>query len=509
MKRKSVIYSIISISALGIIAKVVGLFREGVVAAYFGTSAQMDVFGLLSGYATMLVAVIAGALAISFSPYYIKDIQQEGESWAADRFSHTLNQYIFFALVFFALVWLVSPWLADLVCQNTSGADNETALLYIRVLFATVITGGMTRLFVSALNGLRKYGWMQITQILYSIIAIILTVAFGRKYGVGVLVAAFVFNSIVQVAILWIVFFHDGRKYSFALGLKDTVTRESWKAIIPVFLGTEIYMLGLAIDRTVGLSLKMDGSVAALNYAGMLFGLINMVVTGPIGTVFNTEMYRNYYKTENREVLFHDLGKIINHQSIILLPLGFFLFAATGDFITFVLKRGAFDDQSVLLTARAFCMYALSAPVYAFRSIFTGVHIAMHDRITPMWSGILFLFLNISISWFLSRVMGITGITLGAVCAMIASFGFQYFSIRKKYGCRQPLFTSTFVKILLAAIIAALPIFVFSRVQLVTSPYFRLLTSVAVFLVIYVAILQLSRCEEFDLVKQRVIKRCL
>ena len=144
MKRKSVIYSIISISALGIIAKVVGLFREGVVAAYFGTSAQMDVFGLLSGYATMLVAVIAGALAISFSPYYIKDIQQEGESWAADRFSHTLNQYIFFALVFcFYIIyifimqydWLTSAemW-AETATNYYANADSGNIL---KMLFAT------------------------------------------------------------------------------------------------------------------------------------------------------------------------------------------------------------------------------------------------------------------------------------------------------------------------------------------------------------------------------------
>ena len=507
MKRKSNIYSILSISALGIVAKVAGLLREGVVAAYFGTSAQMDVFGLLSGYATMLMAVIAGSLAISFSPYYISDIQQRGEKMAAERFSHTLNQYVLFSFVFFLLVLAVSPWIADMVYKSSTGVDRVIVLLYIRVLMATVITGGMSRLFVSALNGLRKYGWMQITQIFYSVIAILLTVILGSRYGVGVLVAAFVLNTVVQVSVLWAVFFREGRTYHFALGLKDNVTRESWKAVVPVFFGTEIYMLGLTIDRTVGLSLNMEGAAAALNYAGILFGLINMVVTSPIGTVFNTEMYRNYYKTENREVLFNDLGKIINHQSIVLLPIGLFLFASTSDFITVVLRRGAFDDHSVAMTAAAFCMYSLSAPIYALRSVFTGVHIAMHDRMTPMWSGILFIVLNVGLSWALSRFMGILGITLGALCAMSASFLYQYVSIQKKYECRQKLFTKTYVKILFAALLAALPVFVLSRIQIVSSPYLRLAVNAALFCVIYAVCLQMTRCEEFALLKQRMFKR--
>lgn len=506
MKSKSVLLSIISISALGIVAKVAGLLREGVVAAYFGTSAQMDVFGLLSGYASMLMSVIAGSLAISFSPYYISDIQQKGEEKASERFSHILNQYALFSFVFFLLVLVASPWISDVVYKSSTGVDKGIVLLYIRVLMATIITGGMSRLFVSALTGLRKYGWMQITQIFYSVVAIFLTVVFGSRYGVGVLVLAFVLNTVVQVAVLWVVFFREGRTYSFALGLKNIVTHESWKSIVPVFLGTEIYMLGLIIDRTIGLSLNMEGAAAALTYAGILFGLINTVVTSPIGTVFNTEMYRNYYKTENREVLFNDLGKIINHQSIILLPICLFLFASTRDFVIFVLRRGAFDDHSVAMTAAAFCMYSLSAPIYALRSVFTSVHIAMHDRISPMWSGILFLVLNVGLSWTLSRFMGITGITLGALCAMVASFFYQYVSIQKKYECRQRLFTKTYIKILLSALLAALPVFVLSRIQIVTSPYIRFIINAVLFCVIYVVCLWMMHCEEFTLLMQKVLK---
>ena len=46
-----------SISFWGIVAKLLGLLREGVFANYFGTSAEMDVFGLIGGYATTLMSI--------------------------------------------------------------------------------------------------------------------------------------------------------------------------------------------------------------------------------------------------------------------------------------------------------------------------------------------------------------------------------------------------------------------------------------------------------------------
>ena len=507
MKQKSVLYSIISISALGIVAKVLGLFREGVIAAYFGTSAQMDVFGLLTGYVTTIITILASSLAVSYSPYYIRNLQQRGEHYASQHFSHILNQFILVSAIGYFLLFTLSPIVADYICNNSTELEYDIVLLYTKIVFATLITGGMTRLFVSALNGLRKYGWMQITQIIYSVLAIVLVALLGTQFGIDVLIVAFVANSIIQIGILWRVYFQHERKYEIRPCFRDSETVDTWKAIIPIFFGTETYMLGLAIDRTIGIDLGVVGAVAALNYAGILYGLINMVVTSPINTVFCTEMYRNYYKTEDRKVLFHDLAKIINHQAFILIPLGAFLFVATEDFITLVLRRGAFDNQSVTMTASAFCFYALASPFYCFRGLLSGVHIAMHDRTTPMWSGIIFLVVNVSMSFLLSRFMGIKGITLGAFFAMLLSFIYQYLTIKKKHEYNGKFFSSTMIKIVSATLLATVSVYLFQRVNLHLTIYLSLPLYLCIFVSLYAGILYMTKCDELCLVTTKLFEK--
>ena len=505
--KKTILFSIVSISALGILAKACGLLREGVIAACFGTSSQIDVFGLITGYVTTIITIVASSLAVSYYPYYIRNLQQKGEREASLQFSHIINQYFLFSVIFFVFILFCTSFIAHYISDKTPGIDYNSVYWTTCVIFSTVITGGMTRLFVTALNGLRKYGWMQITQILYSLICTVLVVIFGSKYGIYILVFAFVLNSVLQVSILWYVYFKGERCYRLELQFNNSETLNSWKTIIPVFLGTETYMLGLTIDRTLGLSLGIEGAAAALNYAGILFGLINMVVSGPISTVFCTEMYRNYYKTEQRDVLFENLGKIINHQAFILIPLGVFLFITVEDFVTVVLKRGAFNEQSVIMTASAFCMYALGAPLNAMRGLFSGVHIALNDRTIPMRSGIIFLLVNFFMSWWLSKIWGISGITVGALLAMLLAATYQLRMLIKKYAFSLHYFSKSFCKIVMASVCSAFVVYLIQFSWSGLSVYIRFILNSIVFGSIYVLASHILHCDEFELIKNRLMIR--
>lgn len=507
VKKQSVIYSIASISFLGVVAKILGLFREGVFASCFGTSAEMDVFGLISGYVTTIVSVLAIALAQSYSPLYVRNLQKHGERIASLRFSHLLNQFVLISILGYILVFLFSPILSSFICRKSENFDYNTVLLYTRLMFGTIITGGGTRLFVSALNGLRKYGWMQITQILYSVLAIFLTWSFGKKAGIIIVVIAYVVNSVFQVLILWFVYFRGERKYELRLELHDKETLYAWRSFVPVFLGTETYMLGLTIDRTIGVSLGVVGVVAALQYAGMLYGLVNMVVSAPINTVFCTEMYRNYYKTENQSVLYSDLVKITNHVAVILIPICLFLFATATDFVTVVLKRGAFDNHSVAITASAYGMYILSAPLMSIRGLYTGVHIAQNDRKTPMWGGIIFLLSNMVFAYILSKPLGVMGITMGGFIANIISLFYQSWSLGHRHNFKSRLFTPTFIKILVAAAIASVIVCITGLALNGISVYVRFVSLSLLFLGVYSLILYLTKCKELSVVVNKILKR--
>lgn len=495
MQKKSVLYSILSVSFLGIVAKVLGLLREGVVAAYFGTSAQMDVFSLLSSLMTTILTITASSMAVSYLPVFIEDDTKFGADEASKRLSNLLNQYVVFSVLFYVLLFVLSPLIPLYIGNKVVGVSDETIVLYARLLFSTIVLSGMSRIQVAALSGLRRFGWMQITTALYSIISIILTVLLGKRYGVGVLVASYIINSVIQVVILHSVLFKGDYKYSFFLSFKDERCRSIWRSFIPVFLGTETYLLGLTIDRAIGLSLGQEGVSSALNYAGLLYGLINTIIGMPIVSVFYTELSSNFVES-GMQKLFSDIKKTVNEISLVLIPLAFFLSLSSLDFVTIVLKRGAFNEHSAQITAQAFILYALSSPLYAFRSLYARVFFVLKDQRAPLFSGILFIVFNLVVAILLAPRFGIIGITIGSFAAMLFSFLLLAVAIIKKHGYPYGIISPVVYKTIIASVISCSLVFLLAKFCFIQSIYLRFIVNSLLFFVSYFSLMLLFKTPE-------------
>lgn len=497
MSKKNIVASITTIAFFGICAKVLGLVRDGFLGAYFGTSSEMDLFGLLSGYATTLVALLGSALASSYYPFNIKNIEQKGEGYAAMKFSNILNQYAIFSFVVYAVIFLFSSNIAEAICSSGVTVPFQRVKLYVRIVFAVLVPWGMTRLVVSGLTSLRKYGWMQITQCVYSIVAILLTVMFANKYGIIVVVWAFMLNTVFQIVLLWFVYFNGDRKFVLYLDIKDEQTVVAWRGLVPVAIGADVFMIGATIDRSIGISMGIVGAAASLNYAGTLYSAVNTLVATPIRTVFNTEMNRRFFSDGNKDGLFSQIESTFNHMAILMVPICFFLSVSSYDFITIVLQRGAFDEYSTQLTASVFVIYILIAPIFAMRGLLNGLHIVMNDRLASMWSGSIFLVANLSLSFAFSKVFGLVGIPLGSMFAMIMSYLYLFVNLKKKHGCQNKIINTTLLKIIIAGALGVVGVLGMDMSVTIDSVYLRFLLGFIVFSFTYIVALMLFKCDEF------------
>ena len=75
--------------AIIVFSKLLGMFRDVVLANYFGTSNVSDAYLIASSVPTLLFYFIGHALSTSFLPMYNKIKQEKGES-AANRYTNNL-----------------------------------------------------------------------------------------------------------------------------------------------------------------------------------------------------------------------------------------------------------------------------------------------------------------------------------------------------------------------------------------------------------------------------------
>lgn len=503
-KKKSVFINILTISSLGVMAKILGVMREGVVAAYFGTSAQMDVFSMLSSIMNTIITIFAASASIGYFPLFVRNKEKEGISAASKSLSNMLNQYLLYSVSFYVLIFVLSPLMPRILGESVSSVDPQTVVLYTRLLFWTIITSGFSKVQLVALSALRDYGWLQRTTSLYSVISIVLTLLFGHKYGVGVLVAAFMVNSIIQLLILQFVLRRHDVRYKPYLNLKDKEINSIWKSLIPVFLGTEVYMLGLTIDRTLGLSLNTEGVVSAFNYSGILYGLVNNIIAVPIITVFNTELSERYFKGEISD-FFKSLRNTIALVVIVLMPVVVFLSVDSYEFVYCALKRGAFNDQSVSITSSIFAIYVLISPIYAFRILMSRIFLLMDNRKTPMYSGILFLAVNVLFGYTLSTLFGVKGICFGSMCAMLFSAVFLFAVFKRKYSYQEGLCSDSAKKAIASSLLSLALVFVVKTLGIFKNVYLGFCVHALIYGMSYILFLKLFKVSEYVNVEQRIV----
>lgn len=505
---KSITYSIVTIAILSICSKVLGLLREAVTANYFGTSTEMDILFLFNSIITIVIFFALSA-SISYLPVFISKMELHGEKHASVNFSKLLNQYFLFSIVLTSIIYLTAPVLFKLLGSAFPVEYHNTAVTYIRIFSLSIFFSGSVYLFTSVLNGMKLFGRGQIVIMLYSIIAIIFTVCFHGLWGPKALQYAWLTASTLQFIILFFMFFRGERKYSFEFGFKDLDIKKIRKSIIPIFIGSETYMLCLAVDRIIGSTLKEEGIVSALSYAALLYGLVNTVLSSSIITVYYTEFSQNFIAGGISKVI-ETLKKSCTILFLILSPICVFLALNGTDFISIVLKRGAFTDESVHLTALVFCIYILIAPLYAIRLLFSRVFYTIGDRITPMKNGVVLLVTGIFLGYTFSRLIGIQGIPLAAFITTFAACAHLAYKLSTICPLNMRTLVGPFIKIMISLIASVAVLIICSKINMIGNIYYRIIINFILYIFIFLSMLVILKNEELTslikLLKKKLIK---
>lgn len=503
-KRSSVLGGIAIVSSLAIVAKFSGLLREGVIANSFGTTSQMDIYSIVSIYPGAIMEIIASSAATVFLPIFVKNLKLYGEGFASHKFSQFLNQYIIFSFILYALIYYFVPSFAIFISRRIPDSNIADIILYSRLLFFTIITNGIVRLMITALNGMRNFGWLQKTQILLNFITIFSVLFLSPYIGIMALIGAVIFNSVFQVVVLSFVFYKNNLKYKFEVNVTDKELVGAWKSVIPVFLGAETYLLGLTIDRTVGMMLGEEGITSALNYSGSLYGMLNSIIAVPIITVLFTKL-SEIFADKGLDGLIVGISEIASIMYILIIPVALFLFVNATDFVTVILQRGAFDENSTELTSSAFMFYALACPLLAMRELLCRVYVIIGKKKELVWVGVIFLLSNTCFSMGLSQFFGVSGVALGSMLASLVALVYIVFKLMKLSDTRFGVLSATLLKVCVSSCLSAIVSYVLcTNISIV---YVRVTVSFVIFGFSYFILLWLFRCQELEMLRKKYLRK--
>ena len=272
---------------------------------------------------------------------------------------------------------------------------------------------------------------------------------------------------------------------------------------IPVFIGSGMGQINLFVDKSLASGLP-EGSIAALNYAGILNGLIMSLSI----SILTTIIYPRLARASAQDHLVH-FSQIMQKGLVLVimiaLPFSLGAIIYSGDLVQIVFERGAFDISATSLTAGAYLFYSVGLVFMAVNDLMFRGYYALHDMKTPMIFAGIGVAVNIALNLLLIGSMAHEGLALAtSMAAMVNSIllviGFRrkgkelnFLESPKKYG---KIVLSAFVSVGLSKLVHVI------LVMNVWMPR-MLYLGIAVFVAVcaYWLLLKAFKIEEIDLVK--------
>ncbi len=375
-----------SVGGLTLVSRLIGFFRDIVLAAVLGAGPVADAFFVALRLPNHFRAIFAeGAFNAAFVPAYARVRQQRGGA-AAILFADRVFTLLFASqVVLLALALIFTPAVIGLLAPGF-GDDPERFPLAVeltRITFPYLLLMTMVTLFGGMLNAIDRFAAAAAAPILLNIsviVALALAAFFptaGHAAAWGVLVA-----GILEFILVAAVTMRAGIMVRFRMPRWDEDVRRFFYALGPATVGSAGVQLALFADTIIASFLSV-GALSALYYADRLNQLPIGVIGIAAGTVVLPEMARRIATGDERGAS-HAQSRAIELTLLLAMPC-FAGFLVVPELIMRALfMRGAFtaeDAQAAGATLRAYAIGLL--PFLLIRSL-VATFFARGDTATPV-----------------------------------------------------------------------------------------------------------------------------
>lgn len=466
--------SIMTLSGLTFLSRIVGFVRDILAAAILGTGAIADAFFVAFQLPNFFRSFFAeGAFSASFVPVFSRILTQKGRIEALAFAEQTLSLMVGVLLVFVALaeaampavLWLVAPGFQD----NPEVMDMATT--FSRITFPYLFFISLVALYGGVQNSLGRFSFFASSPVILNLTLIagfLFLEPFFPNAGYSQSLAVFV-AGLLQL--LWMMLGNRALGIGFKLSLPrlSPEVRKLLKLIAPAALGASVTQLNLLIGTALASFLSV-GSISYLYYANRLAQLPLGIIGVAIGTALLpllTQQIRGNKTTQAH----HSQNRAIEFGLVLTLPAGVALMIIPQTLMEILFERGEFDSIASRESALALIAYGAGVPAFVLIKALVVGFFAREDTQTPVKIAIACVVINFILNITLMRVLDHVGIALAlSISSWINMILLAYVLRRRGHLIVDSALKHSVPRIILASVIMGVVIYFMDLYALPTLP---------------------------------------
>ncbi|MFA5676775.1 MAG: murein biosynthesis integral membrane protein MurJ [Pseudomonas sp.] len=433
-KAPSLLRSGMVVSIMTMLSRVLGMVRDVVVAAYFGSKSEADAFFIAFKIPNFLRRLFAeGAFAQAFVPvlseyrtkYSLAEVQN-----LVNRVSGTLG----LTLAGITMLGVAgAPVLITLFAPGFHGQTEKLALAtdMLRITFPYLFLISLTALCGSILNSYGRFAVPAFTPVLLNVSLIgatvfmtpyfdqpIMALAWG-VFVAGVVQLLFQLPFLAQIRLLPI-----PRPDRHHEGVKRIMT-----LMIPALFGVSVSQINLLLD-TVLASFLQTGSISWLYYADRLSELPLGAFGIAIGTVILPALSRQH-AGEDPKAFAATLDWAVRMVLLVGVPAALALLLLAEPLIATLFHYGAMTERDVLQSANALRAYAIGVMTFMLIKVLAPGYFARQDMKTPVRIAVTCMVANMAMNLILVWPLAHVGLALATSLSALLNAGLLWWGLRK------------------------------------------------------------------------------
>ena len=398
------------VMAVTLIGKVLGLYRDRLLAIHYDTGMEASAFFTASRIPRVFFdAVFASAIASCFIPVFSEYLAKKGREEAL-RFAGCFLTLVALLTGGLTLVGMAFP--GPLVALFADYAQAETAALaasLTRVMFPTVLFSGLAFSLVGVLQAQDHFTAPALMSTVSNLVIIGYFFALDGRFGIYGLAGAYLLGWFLQGVILLPPLRRLGCTLRPGLDLRSEGLRKVFALMGPVMVSTWVQPITLAINSRFGSRLYEGAGVAALEYASNLYLVIAGVFVLSVTNVIFPKLSR--LTAGGEEGAFQDtVRQTVRTSLFFVLPMSAGLMVVARTLISLVYGGGAFDEFSTGITASALAWMSLGMAGYAVQNVLSRAFFARQEGRGPLVAGAVSIGVNILLCMALSGRYQVAGL---------------------------------------------------------------------------------------------------
>jgi putative peptidoglycan lipid II flippase len=419
-----------------LLSRILGFFRDIVIANYFGTRAAADAFFMAFRIPNLLRRLTAeGALSAAFVPLFTKTlIKDRAEAFrlANNVLSHLT---LFITLIMILGIVFAEPLLRLIAIGFTDDPQKfQLTVSLTRLVFPYLLFVSLAAILMGILNSLHHFAAPAASPILLNISFILCTI-FLRDYfdlPVYALAAGVLIGGVCQLALQIPFAIKKGFTFSFVFDPRSKLLKKVLLLMLPATVGTAVAEINMFVDTMLA-SLLKEGSVSFLYYANRLVQFPLGVFAIAISTALLPTLSYHAGKNDMPELI-GTLSRSLRGAMFLIIPSTAGLIILREPIIELLFERGAFDHAATLNTAYALAFYSMGLLAFSGVKLFVSAFYALGDTKTPVKVAVTAMLINIVLNLLLMGPLQHGGLALATSIASWINLLCLWFLLGKRLG---------------------------------------------------------------------------